>query len=110
MVGHKKAEGITRVALLLPVTGVYQKMGEELRKGAELALFNALNPTVELMVFDTMGGQRGRRAAEEAVAAESDIMIGPLFSDAVAEARSVARCCEYPYAASIQQCACSFQR
>ncbi len=92
----KKAEGITRVALLLPVTGVYQKMGEELRKGAELALFNALNPTIELMVFDTMGGQRGRRAAEEAVAAESDLMIGPLFSDAVAEARSVAHAASIP--------------
>ena len=92
----KKAEGVTRIALLLPVTGVYQKMGEELRKGAELALFTARNPTVELMVFDTMGGQRGRRAAEEAVAAESDIMIGPLFSGAVAEARAVAGAANIP--------------
>ena len=92
----KKAEGVTRIALLLPVTGVYQKMGDELRKGAELALFTARNPTVELMVFDTMGGQRGRRAAEEAVAAESDIMIGPLFSDAVAEARAVAGAANIP--------------
>ena len=92
----KKAEGVTRIALLLPVTGVYQKMGEELRKGAELALFTARNPTIELMVFDTMGGQRGRRAAEEAVAAESDIMIGPLFSGAVAEARAVAGAANIP--------------
>ena len=92
----KKAEGVTRIALLLPVTGVYEKMGEELRKGAELALFTARNPTVELMVFDTMGGQRGRRAAEEAVAAESDIMIGPLFSGAVAEARAVAGAANIP--------------
>ncbi len=92
----KKAEGITRIALLIPVTGVYQKMGEELRKGAELALFNSLNPTVELMVFDTMGGQRGRLAADEAVAAESDIIIGPLFSGAVAEARAIARAASIP--------------
>ena len=92
----KKADGVTRIALLLPVTGVYQKMGEELRKGAEMALFTARNPTVELMVFDTMGGQRGRRAAEEAVAAESDIMIGPLFSVAVAEARAVAGAANIP--------------
>ncbi len=92
----QKVKGVTRIALLLPVTGVYQKMGKELRKGAELALFTARNPTVELLVFDTMGGQRGRRAAEEAVAAESDIMIGPLFSGAVAEARAVAGAANIP--------------
>ena len=92
----KKADGVTRVALLLPVTGVYQKMGEELRKGAELALFTVRNPKLELMVFDTMGGQRGRRAAEEAVASESDIIVGPLFSTAVAEARTVANAANIP--------------
>ena len=92
----KKAEGVTRVALLLPVTGVYQKMGEELRKGAELALFTAKNPKVELMVFDTKGGQRGRSAAEEAIAAKSDIIVGPLFSSAVAEARTVAEAAGIP--------------
>ena len=92
----QKAEGVTRIALLLPITGVYQQMGEELRKGAELALFATRNPTVELMVFDTMGGQRGRRAAEEAVAAQSDIIIGPLFSGAVAEARAIADAANIP--------------
>ena len=92
----KKAEGVTRIALLLPVTGVYHHMGEELRKGAELALFTARNPAVELMVFDTMGGQLGRNAAEEAVVAKSDIIIGPLFSGAVAEAKAVADAANIP--------------
>ena len=48
------------------------------------------------MVFDTMGGQRARRAAEEAIAAESDLMIGPLAPAAVAEARSVAHAASIP--------------
>lgn len=86
----EKAEGVTRVALLLPLTGPYRHMGDELRRGAELALFSAQNPMIELMVYDTIGGQRARRAAEEAVAAQSDIIIGPLFSNAVSAARGVA--------------------
>ena len=75
-------------------------MGEELRKGAELALFTARNPTVELMVFDTMGGQRGRRAAEEAVGGRA--YYGPLF-DAVA-ANAVAGAANIPMLL-FQQCA-----
>jgi ABC-type branched-subunit amino acid transport system substrate-binding protein len=91
-----KAQGVTRVALLLPVTGPYQDMGNELRRGAELALFSTGNAAIELLTFDTTGGQRARRAAEEAVAAQSDIIIGPLFTDAVEEARSVARAAGIP--------------
>jgi len=86
-----KAKGVTRVALLLPLTGTYGAMGTELRRGAELALFSSGNPAIELLVFDTSGGTSARQAAEEAVAAESDIIIGPLFSESVRQARLVAQ-------------------
>jgi len=85
----KKAPGIMRIALLVPTSGAHNVLGSELRRGAELALFSLRNRQVELLVFDTAGDGAGM-AAREAVQAEADIIVGPLFSDAVVPARRVA--------------------
>ena len=85
----KKAPGIMRIALLVPTSGANNVLGSELQRGAELALFSLRNRQVELLVFDT--AEKGARiAAREAVQAEADIIVGPLFSDAVVPARQVA--------------------
>ena len=93
---EKKAVGVTRVALLVPLSGPYATLGSELRRGAELALFSANNPALELLVFDTAGGNKAREAALSAVSAETDIIIGPLFTKAVTEARNVAESAGVP--------------
>ena len=84
-----KADGIMRIALLVPKSGENAVLGNELQRGAELALFSLRNSQIELLVFDTVEKGAGV-AAREAVVAEADIIVGPLFSDAVVSARQVA--------------------
>ena len=91
----RKRSGMTRIALLIPVTGENAALGAELQRGAELALFAVRNPALELLVFDTheSGAQM---AAKRAAAAEVDLVVGPLFSDAVVAARAVLAPAEIP--------------
>ena len=90
-----KVAGTTRIALLIPVTGPHAALGAELQKGAELALFSVRNPEVELLVFDT-DGDGPEVAASQAVVAGADIVVGPLFSDAVVSARKIVRQAKIP--------------
>ena len=84
-----KPGGTMRIALLIPKSGDNAVLGNELQRGAELALFSLRNSAIELLVFDTV--EKGADvAAREAVVADTDIIVGPLFSDAVVPARQVA--------------------
>ena len=85
-----KPLSVTRVGLLIPKTGPNSQLGEELLRGAELALFEMRDPSVELLSFDTAGGPRAEAAAREALTAGVDIVVGPLFSQSVVAARKVA--------------------
>ena len=84
----RKRAGMTRIALLIPLTGDNAALGAELQRGAELALFSVRNPALELLVFDTQEAGADM-AAKRAAAAETDLVVGPLFSDAVVAARAV---------------------
>ena len=64
-----KADGIMRIALLVPKSGENAVLGNELQRGAELALFSLRNSQIELLVFDTVEKGAGV-AAREAVVAE----------------------------------------
>ena len=79
-----------RVGLLVPLTGPYAALGDEIRRGAEMALFQAANKNVQLLFLDTMGGEKAADAALTGVENNVDIFIGPLFTPAVLAARSVA--------------------
>lgn len=79
-----------RVGLLVPLTGRYAALGAEIRRGAEMALFQAANKTVQLLFLDTMGGKKAADAAMTGIENDVDIFIGPLFTPAVLAARSVA--------------------
>ena len=92
----KKRDGFMRIALLVPRSGVNRRLGTELQQGAELALFSLRNPEVELLVFDSAAEGGPVRAAKRAVRAKADIIIGPLFSEAVIKARAVARRARIP--------------
>ncbi|MEC7237735.1 MAG: penicillin-binding protein activator, partial [Pseudomonadota bacterium] len=90
-----KAEGVMRIALLIPKSGATEALGGELQRGAELALFSLRNRQIELLVFDTV--ENGAElAAREAVLAEADIIVGPLFSNAVVPARQIANASGVP--------------
>ena len=79
-----------RVGLLVPLTGAYAGLGDEIRRGAEMALFQAENRNVKLLFLDTVGGEKAADAALTGVENNVDIFIGPLFTPAVLAARSVA--------------------
>jgi len=85
----KKLSAVTRVGLLIPKTGPNSRLGTELLRGAELALFAMRDPSIELLSFDTAGGPAAAMAARQAMAADVDIVVGPLFSQSVIAARSI---------------------
>ncbi len=72
-----------RVGVMVPLTGDYAHLGTEIRHGVELAFFKIGNPSVELLFFDTKGGETAAAAAAAAVLADVDLLIGPLFSGSV---------------------------
>ena len=84
-----KVSTVTRVGLLIPKTGPNSRLGTELLRGAELALFAMRDPSIELLSFDTAGGPSAAMAARQAMAAEVDIIVGPLFSQSVIAARGM---------------------
>ena len=85
-----KQDAQLRVGLLVPFTGPYAALGDEIRRGAEMALFQAANKNVQLLFLDTMGGEKAAEAALTGVENNVDIFIGPLFTPAVLAARSIA--------------------
>ena len=84
-----KLPAVTRVGLLIPKTGPNSRLGTELLRGAELALFAMRDPSIELLSFDTAGGPAAAMSARQAMAAEVDIVVGPLFSQSVIAARRI---------------------
>ena len=75
-----KPAGNLRVGLLLPFSGEWAGLGGQIAAGAELALFQSGKQGLELVYLDTAGGPRAALAAREAVSAQTDILIGPLFT------------------------------
>ena len=75
-----KPAGNLRVGLLLPFSGEWAGLGGQIAAGAELALFQSGKQGLELVYLDTAGGPRAALAAREAVTAQTDILIGPLFT------------------------------
>ncbi|MDA7705466.1 penicillin-binding protein activator [Rickettsiales bacterium] len=74
----------TKIALLLPISGKYDKIGNELLNAAHLSLYeNDPKNRIELVVFDSKGTEFGaRRAIREIISQDIKIVIGPLFSAA----------------------------
>lgn len=72
--------GPRRIALLAPLSGKFSDAGRDLANGAAAALFDASGAEAEIIAFDTRGDLEGAKAAlAEAVKAQADVVIGPLF-------------------------------
>ena len=84
-----KLDGVVRVGLLVPLSGKYAALGNEIRRSVEMALFTINNPKIELLFLDTEAGEGAGKATMTGIKNGVDIFIGPLFTDAVIEARAV---------------------
>ena len=81
-----------KVALLLPLSGPSQNIGQSLLKASQLALFDLGSETFQLLPKDTQGNAAGATlAAREAVDEGAQLILGPLFSDSVAAVKPIAQ-------------------
>ncbi|MEM8947981.1 MAG: penicillin-binding protein activator [Pseudomonadota bacterium] len=81
-----------RVGVLLPLTGPAAELGQDMLRAAQMALFDAGPNTVVLMPKDTRGSADGAaNAALELVDEGAEVLIGPLFSQAVRAVTPIAR-------------------
>ncbi len=76
----KKDINTYRIGLILPFTGEYKKIGQNISNGVEMSFFQNKDNDVEILYFDSAGGLSAENAALEAAKAEVDIVIGPFFS------------------------------
>ena len=87
----------TRVALLLPLSGQQEQLGQALQQAAELALFEQNDRRVEFVPLDTGGNAMGAGdAARRAVSLGAVSMVGPLTGAETAGAAPVAQAARLP--------------
>lgn len=85
-------EAPVMVGLLLPLTGPHRALGQALRDAAFLALFELANPRLVLLPRDTGGTAEGAQlAAMELTRLGAELILGPVFREAVEGAAPVAR-------------------
>lgn len=88
-----------KVAVLLPLSadGNTGKVAKAMKRAGELALFDFRNPELQLMQKDTRGTAEGAKAAaQEAVRDGAELILGPLFAEAVKGAAPIARAADVP--------------
>jgi ABC-type branched-subunit amino acid transport system substrate-binding protein len=79
-----------KVAILLPLTGEHADLGDTMLKASQLALFDIAQENFELMPYDTGAtAEGGRIAAEKAANDGAQLVLGPVFSQAVRGASEV---------------------
>ncbi len=86
--------GNVRVGLILSLSGAGNAgvAAQSMRNAAELAHAEFNNPNIQLIVKDDGGTAQGAQAAaQQAIGEGAEIMLGPLFSHAVAAAGQVTR-------------------
>ncbi|MCE2517802.1 MAG: penicillin-binding protein activator [Alphaproteobacteria bacterium] len=94
MVNVSKPEGAIRAAMLLPLSGPAQAIGDDMRHGAELAIFTLSNPEIDLTFHNTASGVE--KAMTDAITQNADVVIGPLFAGNTKAAQSIASFADIP--------------
>lgn len=80
-----------KVGILLPLSGQNAKIGQAMLQAAQLAVFDMGYDSFELIPRDTQGTAQGAMvAANAAITDGAQIILGPLFADAVRSAKTVA--------------------
>lgn len=86
--------GQIRVGLILPLSapGNAGVAAQSMKNAAQMALDEFKNPNIQLLVKDDAGNpQTAQAAAQQAVSEGAEIIVGPLFAQAVRAVGSVAR-------------------
>jgi len=91
---HMDGRNIRRIAVILPFSSRNSQLRAEsdsLLKAAQMAIFNQDNADSLLIPFDTKGTTAGTGdAVKQAAEAGADVIIGPILSASVREARTTA--------------------
>jgi ABC-type branched-subunit amino acid transport system substrate-binding protein len=91
IVGAAAPARTTKVAILLPLSGKSANLGQSMLKAAQMAMFDVGSAKFELVPIDTKSTPDGAAAgARQAVAAQADLMLGPIFADDVKAAKPAA--------------------
>ncbi|MAE51288.1 MAG: penicillin-binding protein activator [Micavibrio sp.] len=81
-----------KVAILLPLSGQHETLGQAMLNAAQMALFEVGHNAFELMPRDTKGNASGAaEAARNAVQNGAQLVLGPLFSNSVRAAKPITR-------------------
>ena len=91
---RRSAPGQVRVGLILPLSaqGNAGVAAASMKNAADMALAEFKNPNIQLLVKDDGGTPQGAQAAaQQALAEGAEIIIGPLFAEAVRSVGAVAR-------------------
>jgi len=92
--GPSRKRPSIKVAVLLPLSAETNtaNVAKAMKSAGELALFDFENPELQLMAKDTMGTAEGAQAAaQQAIREGAELIIGPLFAEAVTGAAPIAR-------------------
>jgi len=82
------ADGLARVALLLPLSGPSAGVGEALLDASQMALFDVADGAMVLQVYDTRGTpEETVKVTEKAISEGAQLILGPVFA---ADARAAA--------------------
>lgn len=75
-------QNMTTISMILPLSGTWAATGESFQKASLLALDEQPNSPVRLLYFDTESTAEGtKKAYDEAVAQNPNIVLGPIFAD-----------------------------
>jgi len=89
--------GSFRVAMLLPLSGNVAAMGQSMKNAATMAIGDIGNNNLVVQFYDTKGTSSGARVAvENAINADSDLILGPLLSEEVSAISNEARSKDIP--------------
>lgn len=70
-----------KVAFLLPLSGKYAQLGKAMQDAAQLALFDANVPNLELVPLDTESASApASKVAQDAIDGGAKLILGPVFS------------------------------
>jgi hypothetical protein len=98
-VGETLGTGQVRVGMILPLTqnGAPSALGASMRNAAQLAVEEFAGPHITLMVQDDRSTPDGAgQAAQSAIGAGAQLILGPVYANDVRQAASVARAAGKP--------------
>ena len=92
LLAEDKHTSVTRVGMLLPLSGKSASVGEELRNAGMLAQFDSASENFVLQFYDTQGTADGAKDAfHQAVRENVQVILGPVFAHEVQAIRKAAR-------------------